>query len=215
MIPTGNPELIDELMRSGFTEGGIVEIVLVTKNGDGSPNASPMGVKLVDCYFELKSYTCSKTYENLKRGGLATVNVTHDPGIFLATAFKDEIRNQPIILPDLTLSIADSSITVKITKEITHTKDWSIFHAIPNKIVIKRRHPIVYCRGRSAAIEAIIHATRVKVFIGRGKDSVVGDLTRKIDECREVVQRVSPIGSPECLVMDELSILLEKWRNLN
>ena len=206
--------MIDELRRLGFTDGGIVEIVLVTRNRDGSLNAAPMGVKLVDGYFELKSYKSSKTYENLKRGGWATVNVTHDPTIFLATSFKDEIRDQPLILSDLKLSKSDLSITVELKKEITNTEEWSIYHALPTKIVSKRSHPMVYSRGRSAAIEAIIHATRVKVFLEQGKDSYVGELTQKIEKCREVVQLVSPVDSPESLVMDELSVLLEKWRNL-
>ena len=213
MRSTGNFKLIDELKRSGFTEGGIVEIVLVTRNDDGLLNATPMGVKLIDGYFELKSYRGNKTFENMKRGGWATVNVTHDPTLFLETSFKDEIRNQPIIQPDLTLSAADSSIKVELSKEITQSEDWSIFHALPLEIVKKRRHPIVFSRGRSAAIEAIIHATRVKAFRGQGKESVVEDLTRKIDMCREVVHRVSPVDSPERLVMDELGILIRKWRD--
>lgn len=206
--------MIDELRRSGFTDGGIVEIVLVTRNREGSPNAAPMGIKLVDGYFELKPYKGSKTHENIKRGGLATVNVTHDPTIFLATSFKEEIRNQPLITTDLTLSASDISINIELKEEITSTAEYSIYYALPTKIVSKKGYPIVYSRGRSAAIEAIIHTTRVKVFIDQGRDSLVGDLTKKIEKCREIVEHVSPAGSPECFVMEKLFVLLEKWRDL-
>ena len=213
MTSTGNLEILKELKLSGFTKHGIVEVVLVTQNFDGSPNAAPIVVKLVDGSLELKSYRGSKTYENLKRTKRAIINVTHDPLLFLYTSFKDEFVKQPKILPDLTLKDADSYIIVDLISEKSHSEEWSIYKATPVDFVKRRKNPIVFSRGRAAAIEAIIHATRVKAFINKGKEAEVKELTRKIEACSRTVNRVSPIDSPEHLVIDNLGKLLEKWRD--
>ena len=199
------------LEELGFTRGGVVEIILVTLNRDGSVNAAPMGVRLAGGLFELRPFKTSATYGNLRRGGHATVNTTQDPRLFLATAFKEEVEGQPSVDEDMALSGSDSTIHVEVQGEKRTQGDQGLFTAKPVKVSVRRQHPTVFSRGRAGAIEAVIHATRVKAFIGSGKDAEVEELLKRIDGCAGTVRRVSPVGSPECTVVDRLYEMMSGW----
>lgn len=199
------------LENLGFTRGGIVETILVTLNRDGSMNAAPMGVRLAGDLFELKPFKTSTTYGNLRRGGHATVNTTQDPRLFLATAFKEEVEDQPSVDEGMALSGSDSTIHVEVQGEKRTQGDQGLFAAKPVKVSVRRQHPTVFSRGRAGAIEAVIHATRVKAFMGSGKDAEVEELVKWIDGCAATVRRVSPVGSPECTVVDALYEMMKSW----
>jgi hypothetical protein len=199
------------LENLGFTRGGIVETILVTLNRDGSMNAAPMGVRLAGDLFELKPFKTSTTYGNLRRGGHATVNTTQDPRLFLATAFKEEVEDQPSVDEGMALSGSDSTIHVEVQGEKRTQGDQGLFTAKPVKVSVRRQHPTVFSRGRAGAIEAVIHATRVKAFMGSGKDAEVEELVKWIDGCAATVRRVSPVGSPECTVVDALYEMMKSW----
>lgn len=201
----------DVLQRSGFTRDGIVEVILVTCGADGSVNAAPMGVKLTGDLLEIRPYKTSETYRNLKLGGEAVINVTHDPYLFLATAFKDEVPGQPQMCANMSLQEADSCIYVEVQGEADFSDAQALFKAKPIKTVIKREHPIVFSRGRAEAIEAVIHATRVKAFQLQGRTDEVQTLTGKIAACAETVGRVSPENSPESRVINELRQMMKNW----
>lgn len=211
MVSMKEAELLSMLQKSGFTRDGIVEVILVTRGADGSVNAAPMGVRLTGDLLEIRPYKTSETYRNLKHGGEAVINVTHDPRLFLATAFKNEVTGQPQLCVDMSLQEADSCIYVDVQGEAGYTDAQAMFKAKPIKTVIKREHPIVFSRGRAEAIEAVIHATRVKVFQMQGRTGDVQALTRKIAECAETVGRVSPENSPESRVMLELRQMMKNW----
>lgn len=197
------------LIQLGFTEDCIVEIVLVTRNPDGSLNAAPMGVKRSGPTLLIQPYKTSQTYRNLLRGGQASINITDDPLLFLATAFKAELEHD-LAFKENELEAASAVINTEVSEQLNETELCASFSLEPREFEVKTSHPTVFSRGRSEAIEAIIHATRIHVFLN--KDPMkVQELVRKLDSCLNVINRVSSEGSPEATTAKKLLSLMEKW----
>jgi hypothetical protein len=210
MDRAGFAETLDSL---GFREGCIAEVVLVTVNPDGSPNAAPMGAKRVGGdVFEVKPYKSSATYRNLLNDPRSTINVTSDPMVFLATAFKDEVPTQPA-MAGLCLKGCDACIVLERTEGVEFSTDRYLFKNKAKEVSVYASHPRVFSRGVAEAVEAVIHATRVKAFRMQGRHGEAHTLEGKTRECLGVVRRISAGGSPEAEVADRLERLLERWRS--
>ncbi len=209
-MDAGFAETLDSL---GFREGCIAEVVLVTVNPDGSPNAAPMGAKRVGgTVFEVMPFKTSATYRNLLSDPRSTMNVTSDPTVFLATAFKDEVSTQPA-MAGLCLSGCDACIALERTEGVEVSADRYLFRNRAKEVAVHASHPRVFSRGVAEAVEAVIHATRVKAFRVQGRHGDAHTLDEKTRECIGVVRRVSVGGSPEAETADRLEILLERWRS--
>ena len=209
-MDAGFAETLDSL---GFREGCIAEVVLVTVNPDSSPNAAPMGAKRVGgTVFEVMPFKTSATYRNLLSDPRSTMNVTSDPTVFLATAFKDEVSTQPA-MAGLCLSGCDACIALERTEGVEVSADRYLFRNRAKEVAVHASHPRVFSRGVAEAVEAVIHATRVKAFRVQGRHGDAHTLEEKTRECIGVVRRVSVGGSPEAETADRLEILLERWRS--
>jgi hypothetical protein len=78
----------------GFKAGVISEAIVTTYNADGSANAAPMGLKLIDeVHLSMSVFNSSKTCQNLKAKKSAVVNLTSDIDVFYKSAIKDANRN--------------------------------------------------------------------------------------------------------------------------
>lgn len=210
MDRAGFAETLDSL---GFREGCIAEVVLVTVNPDGSPNAAPMGAERVNGdVFEVKPFKASATYRNLLNDPRSTMNVTSDPTVFLATAFKDEVSTQPA-MDGLGLRGCDACITLERTEGVEVSAERYLFRNKAKEVAVHASHPRVFSRGVAEAVEAVIHATRVKAFRMQGRHGDALELEEKARECIGVVRKVSAGGSPEAETVDRLERLLEKWRS--
>jgi hypothetical protein len=209
----GGAGLAETLDSLGFREGCIAEVVLVTVNPDGSTNAAPMGAKRVGgTVFEVRPFKTSATYRNLLNDPRSTMNVTCDPMVFLATAFKEEVPTQPA-MDGLSLRDCDACITLERTGGVEASADRYLFRNDAKEVVVHATHPRVFSRGVAEAVEAVIHATRVKAFRMQGRHGEAGALEEKIGECMGVVRRVSAGGSPEAEAVDRLERMLERWRS--
>ncbi len=210
MEGAGFAETLESL---GFREGCIAEVVLVTVNPDGSPNAAPMGVKRVGgTVFEVKPYKTSATYRNLLSDPRSTMNVTGDPMVFLATAFKEEVPTQPA-MDGLCLRGCDACIELLSIEGVEVSADRYLFKNKTMDVAVHASRPRVFSRGVAEAVEAVIHATRVEAFRKQGRHGDADALEEKTMECIRVVRRVSAGGSPEAEVADMLELLLERWRS--
>ena len=213
MVRMNRAGFAETLNSLGFREGCIAEVVLVTVNPDGSPNAAPMGAKRVNRdVFEVKPFKTSATYRNLLNDPRSTINVTSDPMVFLATAFKDEISTQPAV-DGLCLRGCDACITLERIEGVEVSADRYLFKNKAKDVSVYASHPMVFSRGVAEAVEAVIHATRVKAFRMQGRHGDAHTLEEKIGECIGVVRRVSAGGSPEAETVDMLERLLERWRS--
>ena len=203
-------QVIDSLEMIGFSEDSIVETILVTRNQDGSFNAAPMGVTRKGATLTVQPFKTSQTYGNLVRGGPVSINISDDPLLFLATAFKDEVKDQPSF-DEMGLRNADAVIYSEISGVLNESELRATFSLISKDVVIKSPYPTVFSRGRSEAIEAIIHITRIHAFHTQNRDSEVQKLKNKVNDNLNVIKKVSSRGSPEATVACKLLSMIKKW----
>ncbi|MFC1802483.1 DUF447 domain-containing protein [Thermoproteota archaeon] len=203
-------DLSQSLKELGFTKKSIVEIILVTVNNNGTFNAAPMGVVNHNSVIETRPFLTSRTYQNLHRYKKAAINITNNPYIFLATAFKDEIENPPRII-DFMLEDSEAVIRVEKISESKYSELQAVFLLKPLEIMINRQKPLVFSRGRAEAIEAVIHATRIKVFDVENQRKKVTMLMERLDYCLKVIDRVSEKYTPEMIVAEKIRDMIEHW----
>lgn len=212
MTRAGIEQQLNEL---GFSMDSVNEVIVTTVNPDGSPNAAAMGVIRVGPeILEIKPFKTSSTYRNLLEHPRACINVTSDPALFLMTTFKNEHFNgfqKASICRDLRLDSSDAHIFVDVLDRSDISEIRSSFRCIASNIEIHRHMPRVFSRGRSEAIEAIVHATRIEVFIREGRLERVERLIKRFDACKDVVNRVSAPDSTEARVIKALEMLIRKW----
>ena len=213
-----------KLTDLGFSEDIVVETILSTYNPDGQPNAAPMGIlmKNEQCV-KIKLYKSSSTYQNLVSRRCGVINITSDPELFFLSAFKEANPNAKIppewfekaeILDAPKLHIADATVEISIAK-ITPINAEKTEAVCDVKLVkATKALPKVYCRALFATIEAIIHATRIKVFLsGNNRQREQASmLMENIAYCRETVNRVAP-SSRYAEIMTELTKRIATWRS--
>ena len=213
MTRAGIEKQLDEL---GFSMGSVNEVIFTTVNLDGSPNAAAMGViRVGPKILEIKPFKTSSTYRNLLEHPRACINVTSDPALFLMMTFKNERFKgfqKASISKDLGLDSSDAHIFVDVLDRSDISEIRSSFRCIASSIEIHRHMPSVFSRGRSEAIEAIVHATRIEVFIREGRLKRVERLIKRFDACKDVVNRVSASDSTEARVIQVLEMMIEGWR---
>jgi hypothetical protein len=205
----------------GFKAGVISEAIVTTYNADGSANAAPMGLKLIDeVHLSMSVFNSSKTCQNLKAKKSAVVNLTSDIAVFYKSAIKDANRNG--ILPAEWFvktetveapKLLNAAATVEVTVEIAESfGDRTRFSCSVQRLSAEKTFPQVYCRAFPLAMEAITHATRVKAFAkDQGREEETERLTCIIQDCAAIVERVAP-DSQYTAVFADLLQRVESWR---
>jgi hypothetical protein len=215
--------LAAKLADLGFLKGIIAECIVSSYNVDGEPNAAPMGVIMEDQrHLIINLFNSSTTYSNIKANKCAIINLTSKIEVFYKTAFKEanpdgklpqEWFEQAKSVKAPKLRFADATIDVSVNDlvQIGEDKTKVIFNT--KTIAATKKYPQVHCRAMDATLEAIIHATRVKVFVNdEGEQKQVGKLLELIDNCNCVVNRVAP-SSSYSTVMDDLKKRIDSWRS--
>jgi len=212
-----------KLTDLGFSKGVIVETVLSTYNGNGEPNAAPMGVIMKNqrCVL-MRIYNSSITYQNLLSKKSAVVNVTSDVEFFFKSAFKNAnpggkmprnwfTKAETVDAPSLHMSEA----TVEISVENMAPMDEERAEAICNVEFIKasKIFPKAYCRAFYATVEALILATRIDFYLNKNKKQKeqAAQLIEVFDSCMETVDRVAP-KSRYSEIMAYLAEQIKSWR---
>ncbi len=113
----------------------------------------------------------------------------------------------------LRLEASDASVLVRVVDVWDVSEIRTRFTCEATGVEVHCPSPRVFSRGRAEAIEAIIHATRIKVFASCEDEAVVERLIKRFNECKGVVNRVSPPGSVEARVILELERLIAEWRD--
>lgn len=213
MNRTEIPELLDEL---GFSWGCIVETIVTMRRLDGSPSAAPMGTTRIGAdLLEIKPFKSSATYRNLLKNPGACVNITSDPKMFLATAFKREMKReitQPAIRWDLSLEDADAAVFVEALRSNDVSEDRGCFACRAYSIDVRRNITTAFSRGRAQAIEAIVHGTRIQEYLRRGRRIDAENLYKKFNDCKEIVWKISSPDSAEVRVIKTLEKFINRLR---
>jgi hypothetical protein len=218
----------DDFMTSltdlGFSKGAIAETVVSTYSANGQPNAAPMGVTMENSQrVAFKIYNSALTYRNLRAKRCAVVNVTSDPEVFYRTAFKEANPNGKLPLDWFgkaetvdapSLRGAEASVEVAVADMKPFDAERARVFCDVKRIQASTVLPKVYCRAVFATIEAVVHATRVKVFLTHPdelKREEALKLLETIRGCRELVNRVAP-NSRSAEIMADLTQRAEQWR---
>ncbi len=213
-----------KLTDLGFLKGVVFEVIVTTNNENGTPNAAPMGVIMkTPQNLSLNLYNSSQTCYNLKANKCAVINLTDDIEVFYKTAFKEAnleeklpqdwfIKADTINAPRLRLADANIDVTVSLIEPIGVEK--SEFSCNVERINASKIFPKVYSRAMSATLEAIIHATRVKVlFKNEEKKAQIVQLLGWIENCNNIVKRTAP-SSVYSAVMADLMKIIDSWSNI-
>lgn len=207
-----------DLADLGLSQNIIYETIVCTFNPDGAPNAAPMGTTMQNKQqLDLTVYNSASTLKNLKTTKTATLNLTDNIDIFYQTAFKEEQLpaewfEKSSIVNAPRLKSANATIAVAIT-------DFVILDSLRTRVVCKVKrvdaskiYPQAYCRAMPAVLEAIIHASRVKVLLGvKEEQTHVSKLINLIQDCSDVVNRSAP-NSHYAELMADLQQKIDLWR---
>ncbi len=174
----------------------IYEVVITTASGKNETNIAPMGIIFSDEeHFLLRPFMNTTTYRNLREHGEGVVNITRNPRHFVLAALP-ELRERLILdnsrkVKAMRLKDAEAYLEFKVEGMDEHEERAEVFCRI---IDAYRGDDVIqpYTRAAYALIEAVISATRVKVFLGREQRLI--ELLDEIERCRKTVIRVSPSG---------------------
>lgn len=202
--------MLTTLKRLGFTEGDIVESILITRDEKGEFNPAPMGVIRDSNLLEVRIFKSSNSFKNLINDDKASINLTDDPLLFHKAAFKEDLGETPLIA-DWILNGSDTTIYSEKLSEKEFSDNRYSFFLNPVSINIRKKEPTVFSRGRAQAIEAIIHATRIKSFHSENRIQEVKTLLELVEWCFNVINKVSHPDSNALKVVTSLKELFEQW----
>lgn len=207
----------------GFLKDTIGETIVSTYSADGQPTAAPMGVVMKSNeQVIIRPFISSLTYKNIQTKKCAVVNVTSNPELFYLTAFK-EANPDGKLPPDLfqkaetvdapRLRAADATVEVSVDETGSFSTERAEFLCNVKLVKASKKLPKVYCRAQFATIEAIIHATRIKLFLRGDKQEQKQaiKLLELVDVCQHVVERTAP-NSRYSEIMADLTRRINVWR---
>lgn len=218
---TGSGVVMIELSSLGFKKGVFSEAIVTTYNADGTANAAPMGLKLLgDQHISMSIFNTSTTCQNLEVKKCAVVNITDDIGVFYKSSIKEANPNgkppaewftkaEAVEAPKLW--DAEAAIEVSVA-ETSVDGERTSFSCKVEHLSAEPKFPQVYCRAMPLTLEAITHATRVRVFVKNpNRQEEVGKLTKAIEDCAAIVSRVAP-NSQYTAVFADLLPRIKSWR---
>lgn len=142
----------------------IHEVIVTTKNADGSAHHAPMGISEVNGYFQIKPFKPSTTYNNLMHHRACSINYTDDVRVY-AGALTGH-RQWPASSCEkidglyLTDALSHSEITVQ---DVDDDDPRACFYGV---VVHEQQHGLFrgYNRAQSAVIEAAILVSRLSML---------------------------------------------------
>ncbi len=216
-----------KLQDLGFRKRTIAETIVSTCDSNGNPNAAPMGVELKNNnQLVIRPFVSSLTYKNIHATKSAVVNVTFDPKLFYVTAFKEATPEEELssnlifekgkTVSALRLESAKAFVEVSVKEQRSIGADRAEFLCDVKHLESEKILPVVYCRAQFATIEAIIHATRIELFL-KGNEQQRRHALKLLDlvnACNDVVNRTAP-SSVYSEIMEDLNQQIKSWRHTN
>lgn len=207
------------LTQVGFQVGDVVEVLLTTISENDEPNAAPMGVWVQKgTSLVIRPYEETQTAHNIEKNGHAVMNLSQDPRLFLNLAFKKELpQTEPVVFePAKTVKaprIKDVSgyveVLVQPKAKMRTAAQFKEYACQVRFVELTTNYAPTYSRARNAAIECIIHATKIRTLY-RTDPTTTKRLVHQIDELQTFVERIAP-QSPSADVIQQVEQLLSKW----
>jgi hypothetical protein len=210
-------DTLNILSAVGLEKGVIYETIVSTRAPDGTPNAAPMGVRSFDGRtLMLLPFKSTRTYRNLLATRTAVANITDDPQLFYDTALKEgtpcprEMFEEAKHVEAPRLTHAESIIELTVSSIRDEGPDRARVDCDPVYSEVLQLRPKPYCRGKLAAMEAIIHATRVKVFLKEGRREEADRLIQSILSYKALAERIGPKSS-YLKVIEDVVAKVREW----
>ncbi|MBS7656263.1 DUF447 family protein [Candidatus Bathyarchaeota archaeon] len=190
------------LRKFNLCRNKIYEAVVSAYDENKNPTAAPMGVTITDeLNFFIKPFKQASLLKKLMHSKCGVVNFTLNPLIFYLTAFKEKNPQgklpsaffKPathVNAPKLKTSILYIEFTVKniLDESLDRAKVECVIKAVEKGD--EEIQP--YCRGLFAALECVIHATRVKKHFMDKNFNEAEKLIQLILYYRDLAERVAP-----------------------
>ena len=163
---------LEETVSNIFHEG-INEVIASTLF-----NAAPMGIIRKEDSFSMIIFKTSHTAQNVIKDGWIVANITHDPILFVKTAFED--LPESCFVPDTARGFTVhrlqgiSSWIIFQASVVNETSDRIFVKLNPMRTEINKINPTPVSRGLSNIIEATVHGTRFLLT----HDPLLADLIR-------------------------------------
>jgi len=211
-----------KLTDLGFKKGIYCETIVSTYNPDGTSNAAPMGLKLLDeQQLSMSIFNTSSTCRNIKEKKCAVVNLTSKIEVFYKSTFKEVNHDRKVpaewfgksdVVEAPKLCSADATVEVSVAHLEPDGKERTKFACKVELLTAAEQFPQVYCRAMPLTLEAITHATRVKAFINLPeKQKEATRLIETIQNHAHIVERVAP-NSEYTAVFEDLQHRIDSWR---
>ncbi len=202
---------MNDLHFIGMEKGLLYETIISTENEAGEPNAAPIGVICKDkMKIVLYLYDGTHTLQNLKLNPRFTVNITHDPLIFVNSTIGDlSTRHFEKYHDNFYIKGADAffTATVKSIKEVEKEDKigksvLNIVKADVNDVVIKEKNFQPLNRAIFAIIESLVYISRIEMV----DNTTASIYSHRIKEMSRLVNRVGGVEHKEAmkLILDHL-----------
>ncbi len=215
-----------DLKEKFFPQDTLFESILISAGGDSTPaNCAAMGVKLTRGeYLLVQPYTNTDTYRNMSQFPFATVNFTTNPLIFAKCALEgwDEGTHAPelgeeelVFWKDFPVpSFKSAFLSLKCTREtMDHVKvgpRGMYLLVIKEAIVLTPTLPLTN-RADNLALEAVVHATRVRIFADQGDLQLAKDLLVTIKKCENYIKSNALEKSPAWEAIERVNSFLKPY----
>jgi len=145
----------------GLLRTGINEVIATT-----TFNAAPMGIHYREGRAGMVLFTGSHTAINIERDGWVVANFTHDPVLYVKTAFEDlphGFFSEEMVNRKTMHRLSTTDAWIGFSASIERKNDQVMMISLkPEKEIIEELslHPVN--RGFNSIIDATVHATRYK-----------------------------------------------------
>lgn len=217
----------NDLIDTVFLADLLLECILISAPGKDQPiNAAPMGIKLAQGrYLLVQPFLNTDTYANLYQFPDATINFTKNPFFFATCALQGWGKGPTSPeLPDEELyfwgdfpvpSLREADLTLKCTieapEDVVIVADHAIILlAVQACAILHLTLPVVN-RADNLALEAVVHATRVKTYIEEGRLTEARELMDLILRYEKFVQEHAREESYASRAVDVVRKFLEPF----
>lgn len=215
-----------DLKGNFFPPDTLLESIVLTAPGDSTPvNAAAMGVKLTQGeYLLVQPYANTDTYQNLSQYPFATVNFTTNPLTFATCALRGwgEGPNSPELEDNALLhwkdfpipSLKSAFLSLKCTREPMDTVKIGprgMFLLNIKGAAILTPSLAIFNRADNLALEAVVHATRVKVFMDQENFQLAKDLLVTIKKYEKFIRSTALEKSPAWEAIERVNTFLKPY----
>jgi len=180
-----------------------------------------MGIIILNGWeFTIRPYKTTRTYRVLRRRGCGVVNIVHDPMLFFRSAFKEfepggnlpnELFDRARRVEAPRLRGADAHVEFNVDRESDESPERGVFlcRMVSSEAATQKLAP--YSRAVHAAMESIIHATKVRALRRTANRAEADRLIAMISHHRNIIEKIWP-NSEYLAVADKLLAQAEKWQ---